>query len=140
MNRVSDVARRFGLNPQTLYYYERIGLIPSPARNESGYRIFNNQDLNRLSLIERAKTLGLTLEEIKEILQLRAGDTLTCSEIHQRLLKKLEQIDIKISQLQNLRTELLPLVQRCAENLNHQQINTDCGVFKGTADPSSSDI
>ena len=55
MNRVSDVARRFGLNPQTLYYYERIGLIPAPERNDSGYRVFNDQDLTRLSLIERAK-------------------------------------------------------------------------------------
>ncbi len=130
MNRVSDVARTFGLNPQTLYYYERIGLIPPPERNNSGYRVFSDQDLARLSLIERAKTLGLTLEEIKEILQLQAGNTLTCCDIHQRLLKKLEQIETKISQLQELRTELLPLIHRCEDHLNQQQIHTDCGVFK----------
>lgn len=129
MNRVSDVARRLGLNPQTLYFYERIGLIPAPDRNESGYRIFSDQDIARLSLIERAKTLGLTLDEIKEILLLQAGETLTCSEIHQRLLKKLEQIEVKISQLQALKAELQPLVQRCEDSLNQQQIHTDCGVF-----------
>jgi len=130
MNRIGDVARRLSLNPQTLYFYERIGLIPAPARNESGYRIFSDQDIARLSLIERAKTLGLTLDEIKEILLLQAGETLTCSEIHQRLLKKLEQIEVKISQLQGLKAELLPLVHRCEDSLNQQQIHTDCGVFK----------
>lgn len=140
MNRVSNVARSFGLNPQTLYYYERIGLIPAPERNESGYRVFNDQDMARLALIERAKTLGLTLEEIKEILQLRAGDTLTCKEIHQRLLKKLEQIETKIAQLQELRTELLPLINRCEENLNQQDIYTDCGIFKKAEDTTLSNI
>ncbi|MGR3274977.1 heavy metal-responsive transcriptional regulator [Acaryochloris marina NIES-2412] len=130
MNRVSDVARTFGLNPQTLYYYERIGLIPAPERNDSGYRVFNDQDLARLSLIERAKTLGLTLDEIKEILVLQAGNTLTCGEIHERLLKKLEQIEIKIIQLQELKAELLPLIHRCEEQLSQQKIHTDCGVFK----------
>ncbi|WP_299484749.1 heavy metal-responsive transcriptional regulator [Acaryochloris sp. IP29b_bin.137] len=130
MNRVGDVARKFGLNPQTLYFYERIGLIPPPERNESGYRIFSDQDQARLTLIERAKALGLTLDEIKEILQLKDGDTLTCGEIHQRLLKKLDQIELKILQLQELRAELLPLVQKCQTTLEQQQVDTDCGVFQ----------
>ncbi|MGF1600782.1 MAG: heavy metal-responsive transcriptional regulator [Thermosynechococcaceae cyanobacterium] len=127
--RVSEVARHFNLNPQTLYFYERIGLIPSPERNESGYRIFAPPDLERLSLIERAKTLGLTLDEIKEILQLQEGQGLTCDEIHQRLLKKLQQIETTIAQLQKLKAELLPLVQRCETEINQQQTTTDCGVF-----------
>lgn len=130
MNRVGDVARKFGLNPQTLYFYERIGLIPPPERNESGYRIFSDQDQARLTLIERAKALGLTLDEIKEILRLKDGDTLTCGEIHQRLLKKLEQIELKILQLQDLRAELLPLVQKCQNTMDQQQTDTDCGVFQ----------
>jgi DNA-binding transcriptional MerR regulator len=140
MNRVSDVARKFGLNPQTLYFYERIGLIPAPERNESGYRIFSNIDLARLSLIERAKALGLTLDEIKEILQLQAGNTLTCDEIHQRLLKKIEEINRKICHLQELRAELLPLVHKCADHLNQERIYTDCGVFKEIAHAPLSDL
>ncbi|PZD73632.1 Mercuric resistance operon regulatory protein [Acaryochloris thomasi RCC1774] len=128
--RVSEVARQFDLNAQTLYFYERIGLIPSPSRNASGYRIFAEQDIERLSLIERAKALGLTLDEIKEILQLQEGQGLTCGEVHQRLLKKLQQIETTIAQLQKLREELLPLVQRCETAISQQQIATDCGIFQ----------
>ena len=128
--RVNEVARQFDLNTQTLYYYERIGLIPSPQRNVSGYRIFSEPDLQRLSLIERAKALGLTLEEIKEILQLQEGQGLTCNEVHQRLLAKLQQIETTIAQLQELKAELLPLIQRCEASLSHEQSATDCGVFQ----------
>ena len=128
--RVSEVARQFALNAQTLYFYERIGLIPSPQRNASGYRVFAQPDLDRLSLIERAKALGLSLEEIKEILQLQDGQGLTCHDVHQRLLKKLQQIEATIVQLQQLKEELLPLVQRCEITMNQQQASTDCGVFQ----------
>lgn len=127
--RISEVAQRLNLNPQTLYFYERIGLIPPPKRNSVGYRTFETEDLDRLSLIERAKALGLTLDEIREVLQLREGQGLTCAVIHQRLSQKLEEIEIKISQLQELRGELLPLVQRCETQLNQDKTLTDCGVF-----------
>jgi MerR family transcriptional regulator, Zn(II)-responsive regulator of zntA len=128
--RVSEVARQFDLNTQTLYFYERIGLIPPPQRNDSGYRMFAEHDLKRLSLIERAKTLGLTLDEIKEILQLQEGQGLTCHEVHQRLLQKLQQIETAIAQLQKLKAELVPLVQRCETAMDQQQLTTDCGVFQ----------
>jgi MerR family Zn(II)-responsive transcriptional regulator of zntA len=63
MFQVGEVSRRLGLNPQTLYFYERIGLIPSPQRTEAGYRLFSQQDMERLAFISRAKSLGLTLDE-----------------------------------------------------------------------------
>lgn len=127
--KISDVARHFKINPQTIYFYERIGLIPPPKRNQAGYRIFENPDMDRLGLIERAKTLGLSLEEIREILQLKEGHGLTCDAVHQKLAQKLEEIEIKITQLQELRQELLPLVQRCEHTLTQDQHQTDCGVF-----------
>ena len=128
--RISDVARRFNLNPQTIYFYERIGLIPPPKRTSAGYRTFESGDLERLSLIERAKTLGLTLDEIKQVLQLKEGQGLTCTLVHQRLSQKLAEIDTKIAQLQELRGELLPLVQRCETQLHQEEVLTDCGVFQ----------
>ena len=127
--QISDVARQFQINTQTIYFYERIGLIPSPKRSQAGYRIFEASDLARLGLIERAKTLGLTLDEIREILTLKEGQGLTCSAVHQKLMKKLEDIEVKIAQLQELRRELLPLVQRCEQTLGQDETLTDCGVF-----------
>jgi DNA-binding transcriptional MerR regulator len=74
-----------------------------PQRTESGYRLFSQEDLARLAFITRAKSLGLTLEEIREILALKNGRSLTCQAVYERILKKLEQIDQNIRHLQALR-------------------------------------
>ncbi|EDX78525.1 redox-active disulfide protein 2, putative [Coleofasciculus chthonoplastes PCC 7420] len=130
MLQVGEVARKLGLNPQTLYFYERIGLIPSPKRTEAGYRLFDDQDIERLSFISRAKALGLSLDEIKELLALQDGDSLSCGEVYQMLLRKVQQIEDNIQQLQRLRTELLPLLNRCQENAQRLGEERQCVVFK----------
>lgn len=127
MLQMRDVARRLDINPQTVYFYERIGLIPSPQRTEAGYRIFSSQDVERLAFIVRAKSLGLTLEEIKDILALKDERSLTCRVVHARLSQKLQAIEETIRQLQSLHDELVPLVERCAEQL--QKPDQDCVVF-----------
>jgi DNA-binding transcriptional MerR regulator len=59
MLKIGQVAQKLGLNPQTLYFYERIGLIKNPQRTEAGYRIYEDEDLEQLLFITRAKALGL---------------------------------------------------------------------------------
>ncbi|MEN9205558.1 MAG: MerR family transcriptional regulator, partial [Thermostichales cyanobacterium DRC_bins_46] len=71
--RIKEVAQHLGLNPQTIYFYERLGLLPNLQRSRSGYRLFSDQDVERLRFIKHAKHLGLTLEEIKDILTLKDG-------------------------------------------------------------------
>ncbi|MFP4298228.1 MAG: heavy metal-responsive transcriptional regulator [Spirulinaceae cyanobacterium] len=121
MLQVGEVARQLGINTQTLYFYERIGLMRSPPRSESGYRLYSDADLERLSFILQAKDLGLTLEEIGEILTLKEGRSLTCREVHDRLVQKVQQIENQIQKLQALRHELLPLVDRCRTSLEDEQ-------------------
>jgi Predicted transcriptional regulators len=137
MFQVGEVSRRLGLNPQTLYFYERIGLIPSPQRNEAGYRLFSQQDMERLAFISRAKSLGLTLDEIKEILALKDGQLLTCKAVYDRLSKKVQEIEDKIRQLRSLHDELVPLVDRCYENLHTS--DNQCIVFHKTNDDPQGD-
>lgn len=111
MLQVRQVSKKIGVNPQTLYFYERIGLVPSPNRNESGYRIYGEPDLVRLAFITRAKSLGLTLDEIAEILALKERSReRCCMVVRDRLQAKIEQLEATIQQLQALRGELLPLV------------------------------
>lgn len=136
MLQVNEISRRLGLNPQTLYYYERIGLIPAPQRTDAGYRLYDEQDLERLAFISRAKALGLTLVEIKELLLLQEGNSLSCQEVYDRLSKKVQQIDENIRQLQALRNELMPLLQRCQANTHH---SGECTVFKVPQSPTSQD-
>jgi len=118
MFQISEVARRLGVNPQTIYFYERKGLIPSPRRTEAGYRLFSEEDVGRLAFILRVKSLGLTLEEIKEILQLKDGRSLTCQAVYERLNEKLTEIREKIDKFQALHDELSPLVKRCQTRID----------------------
>jgi MerR family Zn(II)-responsive transcriptional regulator of zntA len=111
--KVSEVAKMLGLNPQTLYFYERTGLIPPAQRTKAGYRLFSEADIERLRFITRTKTLGLSLDEIKEILALKEGQSLTCQAVQDRLAAKLNQIERQIQQLQTLQAELQPLLEQC---------------------------
>lgn len=127
MFQVGEVSRQLDLNPQTLYFYERIGLIPNPQRTEAGYRLFSQQDMERIAFIVRAKSLGLRLDEIKDILALKDGRLLTCQAVYERLSKKVQEIEDKIGQLQALHNELMPLVKHCHENL--QASDQECVVL-----------
>ncbi|MCM1982376.1 heavy metal-responsive transcriptional regulator [Lyngbya confervoides] len=129
MLKVSQVSDQLGINPQTIYFYERIGLIPSPRRNESGYRLFSAVDVERLTFIARAKQLGLSLEDIREVLALREDQSLTCPEIQQRLRAKVAEIDQNIQQLLTLKSELMHWVDRCELSIGNQQLDHDCHVF-----------
>ncbi|MEN9239820.1 MAG: heavy metal-responsive transcriptional regulator, partial [Thermostichales cyanobacterium SZTDM-1c_bins_54] len=111
--RIKEVAQHLGLNPQTIYFYERLGLLPNLQRSRSGYRLFSDQDVERLRFIKHAKHLGLTLEEIKDILTLKDGRQLTCQALHQRLQRKITAIRQHIHHLQVLHDQLLSLLDTC---------------------------
>ncbi|GAB4159787.1 MAG: heavy metal-responsive transcriptional regulator [Cyanobacteria bacterium J069] len=130
MLQVGEISQKLGLNPQTLYFYERIGLIPKPKRTESGYRLYKEKDLERLAFITRAKSLGLSLDEIKEILLLQDGEALPCHKIHAKLVNKANQIEKSIAQLQELEGELLLLIKHCEKNLAEQGLSTNCIAFR----------
>lgn len=129
MFKISEVSRILGINPQTLYFYERIGLIPSPQRTEAGYRLFSQLDVDRLAFISRAKSLGLSLDDIKEILSLKEGKLLTCKAVYERLSKKVKEIEENIDQLRSLHDELVPLVEQCKTNFDHPDPAYQCLVL-----------
>lgn len=126
---MGEVSKKLGLNPQTFYFYERIGLMPSPQRTESGYRLFSQWDVDRLKFITRTKSLGLSLDEIKEILKLKEGKLLTCSAVYERLNNKVQDIKKNIQELQSLHDELVPLVEQCQINLENSDPDYQCIVL-----------
>ena len=91
--RISEAARRSGLPTSTLRYYERIGLLPAPARTDAGYRAYEERALDRLSFISRARELGLRLDEIGGLADL--WDAERCGPVQGRLR---ELITAKISE------------------------------------------
>ncbi|MBE9182361.1 heavy metal-responsive transcriptional regulator [Oculatella sp. LEGE 06141] len=134
MLQIGEVSRRLGLNPQTLYFYERIGLMPSPKRTAAGYRLYDQSALERLSFITQAKALGLNLDEIKELLMLQDGQQFSCQEVYDRLLKKVQHIDETIHQLQTLKAQLTPLLNQCQKGLE-QSAERQCTVFQKNGMP-----
>lgn len=129
MFKVGEVSKILGINPQTIYFYERIGLIPSPQRTEAGYRLFSQQDLDRMDFIIRGKSLGLTLEEIKDILELKNQRSLTCQTVYERLNYKITEIRDKIDKLQALHNELLPLIRECQTRLDGTNSEQQCIIL-----------
>jgi DNA-binding transcriptional MerR regulator len=129
MLNIGEVAHELSLNPQTIYFYEKIGLIPSITRNKNGYRLFSEDDVTRLSLIVTLKSLGMTLDEVKEMLNLKDNHRLTCEEVAQELQEKIMQINTKIAQLTTLRSELSNLLRECCTRSKSQSKPCQCTLL-----------
>lgn len=105
--KIGEVATESGLSVKTIRYYEETGLLlPTVERSESGYRLFQPQVLNRLAFIRRSQSLGLTLQEIQQILAVHDHGQLPCGEMRQHLELKVEAIEQQIQALETLRAEL----------------------------------
>ena len=107
--RIGELAARFGLNPKTIRYYEEIGLLPRADRSESGYRRYNERDIERLGFIRRAKTLGLSLDEIRDILSVQQTGEPPCGQLLDLIDLKISAIDQRIAELQAFRADLATL-------------------------------
>lgn len=133
---IKEVAKELGIHPQTLYYYERIGLLPSPHRTPTGYRQFTEVDIGRLQFIQRAKALGFRLKEIRQMLDLREQRTLTCVAVYEQLQQKIAVIEAQISELQALKSELESLLQECHSRLRKATTDQACTLLEGADEPA----
>jgi DNA-binding transcriptional MerR regulator len=110
---IGEVAKLSGVGIETIRYYEREGLLHEPQRRPSGYRLYDAATLKRLEYICRAKELGFTLAEIKELLELSFTSSRCRSHIRQRAEAKISAIESKIRLLQNMRRALRTIVGQC---------------------------
>jgi DNA-binding transcriptional MerR regulator len=107
--RIGELAGELGLNPRTIRYYEGIGLLPQPDRTGGNYRAYGREDLERLRFIKAAQRLGLTLDEIREVLAFAERGEPPCGFVRERLRREVAAIDARIAELQALRGELAGL-------------------------------
>jgi MerR family transcriptional regulator, Zn(II)-responsive regulator of zntA len=107
--RIGELAAKLGLNPKTIRYYEEVGLLPEPPRTAAGYRLYTQDDYQRLHFILKAKKIGLTLEEIGEILAVRSQGIQPCEHVLALLDRKIEQVDQQLAALSDFRQELLEM-------------------------------
>jgi MerR family transcriptional regulator, copper efflux regulator len=113
---IGSVARRAGVGVETVRFYERQGLIQEPPRRPSGYREYDDSVVSRLGFIRRAKELGFTLKEIKELLSLRRDPNTQATDIRRRAEAKIADIEAKLRSLRKIKKALEKLTSACRKH------------------------
>ena len=111
--KAGEVASQASVNVETLRYYEREGLLPEPARSDSGYRLYSDETVKTVRFIKRSQDLGFSLSEIKELLALRHNPDHSAGEVKALTEHKITVIEGKIQALQAMRETLLSLAKSC---------------------------
>jgi MerR family transcriptional regulator, copper efflux regulator len=127
---IGAVAKRAGVPIDTIRYYEREGLLPEPLRRASGYRSYNESAVSRLRFIRRAKDLGFTLEEIRDLLALSADRHRGVKAVQQRAQERLASIDARIAELSRIRKGLEQLIDACPGRGDPEQ----CPILRALAE------
>jgi DNA-binding transcriptional MerR regulator len=104
--KVGAVAKAAGVGVQTLHYYERVGLIPKPKRSAANYRLYSPEAIRRIRFIKKAQALGLTLEETREILDLKDHGRAPCGKVAELGEKHFAEIDARLAKLRAYRSAL----------------------------------
>jgi len=104
--RIAELARAVGVAPDTVRYYERVGLLPPPARTPAGYRDYDAGAVDRLRFIQGAQRLGLRLVDIGHLLAVRDTGDCPCEPAGELLRRRLGEVDEEIARLVALRTEM----------------------------------
>jgi DNA-binding transcriptional MerR regulator len=107
--QIQELVQRAGVSATTVRYYESIGLLPRPERRANGYREYGAADVDRVRLVAGARSLDLSLDDIREILALRDRREAPCRVLLDQLERKAAEIRQRITQLQRLEKELRQL-------------------------------
>ena len=114
--KIGDLAKRCGVSRDTLRFYEREGLISPPLRSDAGYRLYGEPDAQRIQFIRRAQSVGLTLDDIRELLRVQRLRTPgACRRVAERLRSRIGAIDQRIAELDAFRRELAKGLALCDE-------------------------
>jgi len=132
--RIGELAQRQGVTTKTIRFYESIGLMPDPSRTASGYRSYEEPDAERLTFIKTAQRLGLSLDDISEIIALRDRGTRPCGYVAEVLDRQVKDLDRRIREMRDLRDELRQLQHRAA--LEPDGEATYCQVIEHGRPPS----
>lgn len=127
--RIGELASAVGVNAKTVRYYESIGVLPEPARTTSGYRDYDESFIDRLTFIRTAQRLGITLDEVKEILVFRERGEAPCSYVRGVLDTQLEVIGQRIEELELMRTQLEEVVSE-ADRLLEAEDDCTCRLIE----------
>ena len=110
---IGTAAERSGVPPKSIRYYESIGLIRPAQRRANGYRSYSPDDMRALAFIRRARSLGFSVEEVRDLLDLWRDRNRKSAAVNAIAAQHIETLDRKIEELQSMRKALAELVKRC---------------------------
>lgn len=110
---IGDMGKATGTRIETIRYYERIGLLPKPARTSGNYRDYGAAELGRLSFIRRARDLGFSLDQVRALLALSDDRQHDCATVDRIAADHLREVERKITDLTALRRELKAVIESC---------------------------
>lgn len=134
--KIGELAKKTNCRIETIRYYEKMGLLPLPARTLGNYRIYDALHLERLIFIRNCRTLGMSLNEIQAILHYQTqSEQLNCNKIDVILETHIDHVQQRMAELEQLNFQLQQLRAMCSS----QQSIQECGILKGLADLKTSD-
>lgn len=125
---IGTAAERSGVAAKTIRYYESVGLIQPAERTAAGYRVYGTQDVETLRFVQRARSLGFSVEEVSNLLALWRDRSRSSAEVKALARHRVEDIDRKVAELTEMRETLLHLMERC-----HGDDRPDCPILQGLA-------
>lgn len=129
--KIGELALRTGISTKTIRYYELVGLLPEAPRTESGYRLYPESDCQRLEFVKKAKALGLSLSDIRDVLALHEANQPPCVHVLALLDQKLAYMDALIQSLHEFREELARLRREASEQLERLPVGSAiCGIIE----------
>jgi MerR family transcriptional regulator, copper efflux regulator len=124
--RIGQLAKRTAMTVDGIRFYERRGLLPEAPRTSGHFRVYNTDDVKRVRFVRRMQTLGFSLTQIKQLMDLRQHKVEACEAVRDALQQQLSATRAKARQLRNLEIELMTDLRKCDGELKHRQRHTAC--------------
>ena len=128
--RIGEVAVQAGVPAKTIRFWEERKLLPQPARTPAGYRSYDPAILSRLAFIRQAQAAGLTLEHIRQVLQIRDGGQAPCVHVTGLIARRLAEVEARLDELASTRDQLAALAIRAAAQ-NPADCQGYCSIIAG---------
>lgn len=129
--RIGELAQRAGVASHTIRHYERQGLIPLPRRTPGGYRDYRDDALDDLQFIRKAQSLGLRLNDIREVMEIASGGRSPCEHVRGAVRRRLDDVEARLRKLRELRATLRGVLRRLDE-APQQDAGCRCAVIESS--------
>ena len=131
---VGQVARRTGLTPKAIRLYESRGLLPVAERTSAGYRTYTDRDIDLLRFVRQAKTLGMRLDEVKEIIDFQQEGAQPCGMVIELVDRRLREIDKTLRDLKALRKGLAKARDTATTSSQRGQAAVVCRIIESAVE------